>query len=57
VALQSTSADVDTVIVDGQVRKRGGRLVNLERADAAEATRRVRERVLGDGGSAARKAA
>lgn len=57
VAFQSTPADVDTVIVDGRVRKRGGRLVDLDRADAAEATRRVRERVLGTGGNAARAAA
>ncbi|MDN8618901.1 amidohydrolase family protein [Variovorax ginsengisoli] len=57
VAFQSTPADVDTVIVDGQVRKRDGRLVDLDRADAAEATRRVRERVLGKGVQAARAAA
>jgi len=57
VAFQSTPADVDTVIVDGQLRKRGGRLVDLDRADAAEATRRVRERVLGKGVQAARAAA
>ncbi|WP_017760862.1 amidohydrolase family protein [Pseudacidovorax intermedius] len=46
VVLQSTPADVDTVIVDGQLRKQTGQLVGLERADAAEAIRRVRERVL-----------
>ncbi|MDM0025486.1 amidohydrolase family protein [Variovorax saccharolyticus] len=57
VAFQSTPADVDTVIVDGQVRKRGGRLVDLDRANAAEATRRVRERVLGKSVQAARAAA
>lgn len=47
VAFQSTPADVDTVIVDGIIRKRGGSLVQLDRADAAAATQRVRERVLG----------
>ncbi|RZL60893.1 MAG: hypothetical protein EOP81_18995 [Variovorax sp.] len=47
VAFQSTPADVDTVIVDGVVRKREGRLTALDRSDAAHATRRVRERVLG----------
>jgi cytosine/adenosine deaminase-related metal-dependent hydrolase len=47
VALQSTPADVDTVIVGGEVRKRAGRLTGLDPADAAAATRRVRERVLG----------
>jgi cytosine/adenosine deaminase-related metal-dependent hydrolase len=47
VALQSAPADVDTVIVGGVVRKRAGRLLDLEPAEAAAATRRVRERVLG----------
>jgi cytosine/adenosine deaminase-related metal-dependent hydrolase len=47
VAFQSTPADVDTVIVDGVVRKRGGRLTTLDRRDASQATLRVRERVLG----------
>ncbi|HEV3011626.1 MAG TPA: amidohydrolase family protein [Burkholderiales bacterium] len=46
VALHSTPADVDTVIVGGAVRKRAGRLSALDRADAAAATRRVRERAL-----------
>jgi cytosine/adenosine deaminase-related metal-dependent hydrolase len=46
VALQGTPADVDTVIVDGAVRKRAGRLTDLDPAEAAAATRRVRERVL-----------
>ncbi len=49
VAFQSTPADVHTVIVNGEVRKRAGELVGLNRVDAAEATRRVRERVLGVG--------
>ncbi len=49
VAFQSTPADVHTVLVNGEVRKRAGQLVGLNRADAAEATRRVRERVLGAG--------
>ncbi|WP_077001993.1 amidohydrolase family protein [Variovorax sp. KK3] len=47
VALQSCAADVDTVLVDGRVRKRHGRLLDLDPAEAAAATRRVRERVLG----------
>lgn len=47
VALQACAADVDTVLVDGRVRKRGGRLLDLDPAEAAAATRRVRERVLG----------
>jgi cytosine/adenosine deaminase-related metal-dependent hydrolase len=47
VALQSTPADVDTVIIGGAVRKRAGRLTDLDPADAAAATRRVRERVTG----------
>ena len=47
VALQSTPADVDTVIVGGRVKKRAGRLTDLDPADAAAATRRVRERVMG----------
>ena len=46
VALQSTPADVDTVIVNGEIRKRAGRLVGPSRHDAAEAIRRVRDRVL-----------
>lgn len=47
VALQATAADVDTVIVGGAVRKRGGQLLQLDRAEAAAANRRVRQRVLG----------
>ena len=46
VVLQSTVADVDTVIVNGAVRKRAGHLVDLEPAAAAAATQRVRERVM-----------
>ena len=46
VALQSCAADVDTVLVDGVVRKRAGQLLHLDRAEALAATRRVRERVL-----------
>ncbi|MGH8765721.1 MAG: amidohydrolase family protein [Burkholderiales bacterium] len=49
VALQATPADVDTVIIGGTVRKRDGRLTDLDPADAAAATRRVRERVIGPG--------
>ena len=47
VALQSTPADVDTVVLNGVVRKKAGRLVDLDPAEAAAATRRVRERVFG----------
>jgi cytosine/adenosine deaminase-related metal-dependent hydrolase len=47
VALQATPADVDTVIIGGAVKKRAGRLTDLDPAEAAAATRRVRERVLG----------
>ena len=47
VALQATPADVDTVIVGGEVKKRAGRLTDLDPAEAAAATRRVRERVFG----------
>lgn len=47
VALQATPADVDTVIIGGTVKKRAGRLTDLDPAEAAAATRRVRERVLG----------
>jgi cytosine/adenosine deaminase-related metal-dependent hydrolase len=46
VALQAVAADVDTVVVDGVVRKRGGHLLHVDRAEALAATRRVRERVL-----------
>ncbi|MFO1268685.1 MAG: amidohydrolase family protein [Rubrivivax sp.] len=46
VALQACAADVDTVLVDGVVRKRGGQLQHVDRAEALAATRRVRERVL-----------
>lgn len=47
VVLHSSPADVDTVILGGAVRKRAGRLTDLDPAEAADATRRVRERVLG----------
>lgn len=47
VALQASAADVDTVIVGGRLKKRAGKLTDLEPAQAAAATRRVRERVLG----------
>ncbi|TFZ04993.1 amidohydrolase family protein [Ramlibacter rhizophilus] len=46
VALQASASDVDTVIVGGVVRKRGGELQDMDRAEAAAATRRVRSRVL-----------
>ncbi|MEU9608918.1 amidohydrolase family protein [Streptomyces sp. NPDC048057] len=47
VVLQTTPRDVDTVVVGGRVRKRGGRLTDLDPAEAGAATRRVRARVLG----------
>lgn len=47
VVLQARPSDVDTVILGGAVRKRGGRLTDLDPAEAAAATRRVRERALG----------
>lgn len=46
VVLQSTIGDVDTVLVDGQFRKRAGHLCAAERHEAVDATRRVRERLL-----------
>ncbi len=46
VVLQSTVADVDTVIVNGAVRKRAGRLTDVDPATAIAATRRVRERIM-----------
>ncbi|MFE2872004.1 amidohydrolase family protein [Embleya sp. NPDC059259] len=46
VVLQSGAADVDTVIVDGQLRKRHGRLVGVDtaavRAEAGAALERIR---------------
>ncbi|MGW6454536.1 amidohydrolase family protein [Streptomyces sp. NPDC055078] len=48
VVLQTTPGDVDTVVIDGVVRKRGGELTDLDRAEAGAATRRVRERVFAD---------
>ncbi|MBB3181985.1 amidohydrolase family protein [Variovorax sp. Sphag1AA] len=46
VVLQSTTADVDTVIVGGRVRKREGHLLDVARSDAVAATRRMRERLF-----------
>ncbi|MGW4031812.1 amidohydrolase family protein [Streptomyces sp. NPDC004838] len=46
VVLQTSTGDVDTVVIDGVVRKRGGELTDLDRAEAGAATRRVRERVF-----------
>jgi cytosine/adenosine deaminase-related metal-dependent hydrolase len=46
VVLQACAADVDTVLVGGVVRKRHGQLLHVDRAEAAAAARRVRERVL-----------
>ncbi|OUL98888.1 hypothetical protein A8M77_29375 [Variovorax sp. JS1663] len=53
VVLQANVGDVDTVIVDGRVRKRGGALVGGAREEAVAATRRVRERLFGETASAA----
>ncbi|GAA4341370.1 amidohydrolase family protein [Variovorax defluvii] len=47
VVLQANVSDVDTVIVDGRVRKRGGALIGGTRDQAAAATARVRERLFG----------
>ncbi|MFJ4682643.1 amidohydrolase family protein [Streptomyces sp. NPDC088789] len=49
VVLQTHPGDVDTVVVGGKVRKRGGRLTDLDPVAAGRATRRVRSRVLDDG--------
>ena len=46
VALQACAADVDTVIVNGELRKRGGHMLQVARADAAAAVQRVRQRVF-----------
>ncbi|MFE2042608.1 amidohydrolase family protein [Streptomyces sp. NPDC059477] len=46
VVLQAGPGDVDTVVVGGKLRKRGGRLTDLDAAAAGEATYRVRSRVL-----------
>jgi 5-methylthioadenosine/S-adenosylhomocysteine deaminase len=48
VVLQTKPSDVDTVVVGGKVRKRGGKLTDLDPAEAGAATRRVRERVFAD---------
>ncbi|MER5495351.1 amidohydrolase family protein [Streptomyces sp. NPDC002454] len=48
VVLQTGPRDVDTVIVGGRIRKRDGRLTDLDPAEAGAATRRVRERVFAD---------
>ncbi|WP_077001996.1 amidohydrolase family protein [Variovorax sp. KK3] len=47
VVLQANVGDVDTVIVGGRVRKRGGVLVDGVHEQAVDATRRVRERLFG----------
>lgn len=46
VVLQTTLADVDTVVVGGRVRKRAGQLTDLDRADAIAATQRMRQRLF-----------
>lgn len=48
IVLQAGPRDVDTVVVGGVVRKRHGRLTDLDPAAAGAATRRVRGRVLGE---------
>ncbi|MFI6284219.1 amidohydrolase family protein [Streptomyces sp. NPDC051018] len=48
IVLQSGPRDVDTVVVGGAVRKRDGKLTDLDPADAGAATRRVRERIFAD---------
>ncbi|MFD5556990.1 amidohydrolase family protein [Streptomyces sp. NPDC127068] len=48
VVLQTTPRDVDTVVVGGRIRKRDGRLTDLDPTDAGAATRRVRERVFAE---------
>ncbi|MCM2387247.1 amidohydrolase family protein [Streptomyces albipurpureus] len=48
VVLRTQPRDVDTVIVGGAVRKRDGKLTDLDRDDAGAATRRVRERIFAD---------
>ncbi|MEU5400085.1 amidohydrolase family protein [Streptomyces sp. NPDC005963] len=52
IVLQTNPSDVDTVIVGGTVRKRGGRMTDLDRGEAGAAVRRVRERVFADARSA-----
>ena len=47
VVLQSTIGDVDTIVVGGAVRKRGGQLLGIDRAVARLATARVRARLFG----------
>jgi len=46
VVLQSTLADVDTVVVGGRIRKRAGQLTDLDRRDAVAASQRMRDRLL-----------
>ncbi|RDI24386.1 cytosine/adenosine deaminase-related metal-dependent hydrolase [Pseudacidovorax intermedius] len=46
VVLQSTTADVDTVIVGGKLRKQAGRLLDVDRREATAATQRVRARLF-----------
>ncbi|MFE5858645.1 amidohydrolase family protein [Streptomyces sp. NPDC056500] len=46
VVLRTQPRDVDTVIVGGVIRKRDGKLTDLDRVEAGAATRRVRERIF-----------
>ncbi|MER5769479.1 amidohydrolase family protein [Streptomyces sp. NPDC001985] len=50
VVLQAGPRDVDTVVVGGTVRKRHGKLTDLDPAEAGAATRRVRERIFASAG-------
>ncbi|MGW4029521.1 amidohydrolase family protein [Streptomyces sp. NPDC004838] len=54
VVLRTQPSDVDTVVVGGTVRKRNGKLTDLDRADAGAATHKVRERIFADAESSAR---
>jgi 5-methylthioadenosine/S-adenosylhomocysteine deaminase len=47
VVLQASIADVDTVIVQGQLRKRAGELLHVRREEAVIANASVRERLFG----------
>jgi cytosine/adenosine deaminase-related metal-dependent hydrolase len=46
VMLQTSPRDIDTVLVDGQVRMRGGTLVGYDAAKAAGMIRASRQRLL-----------
>lgn len=50
VVLQVTSADIDTVMIDGVVRKREGKLLDIDRAAVSTGLYASRERLLGTRG-------